>query len=81
MDEKDYKALGFKSPNEPESEESFKKQLQRLLNRVSMENGCNTPDFILATYLDDCLATFERAVNSRERWYGRKMGDEGPQED
>ena len=41
------------------------------LNAVSAENGSNTPDFILAEYLISCLAAYERAVNARERWYGR----------
>jgi hypothetical protein len=36
----------------------------------SMENGSNTPDFILANYLVDCLRAFERASNQREHWYG-----------
>jgi hypothetical protein len=49
----------------------FRKDLQALMNRHSMENGCNTPDFILAEYLDRCLAAFDLAVNARETWYGR----------
>jgi hypothetical protein len=44
--------------------------LARLLNSVSAENGSNTPDFILADYLRDCLAAFDRAVRARDAWYG-----------
>lgn len=40
------------------------------LNRNSLENGSNTPDFILAEYLTDCLAAFDRAVAARDAWYG-----------
>jgi hypothetical protein len=49
----------------------FVKELRALINRNSMENGCNTPDFILASYLDRCLMAFDLAVNEREQWYGR----------
>lgn len=36
-----------------------------------MENGSNTPDYILADYLSECLAAFDKAVSMRERFYGR----------
>jgi hypothetical protein len=49
---------------------AFRKELESLINRHSMENGCNTPDFILARFLLDCLAAFESGVRSREKWYG-----------
>jgi hypothetical protein len=48
-------------------------EIERAVNRVSGENGSNTPDFILADYLVSCLAAFDRAVQSRERWYGFSM--------
>jgi len=37
-----------------------------------MENASDTPDFILAQYLSDCLAAFDKAVRERERWYYTK---------
>lgn len=37
-----------------------------------MENGSNTPDFILAQYLVNCLLSFNSAVQCREKWYGRE---------
>ena len=52
-------------------ESKFEKKLESLLNECSMENGSNTPDFILAKYLQDCLTAFNTALQSRERWYGR----------
>ena len=52
----------------------FLSELQSVINRFSKENGSNTPDFILAQYLSDCLATFNKAVQSRENWYGRDPG-------
>jgi hypothetical protein len=49
----------------------FKKELESLINRYSRENGSNTPDFILAHYLINCLDVFNRSVSMREKWYGR----------
>lgn len=49
----------------------FRTELGALLNQYSQENGSNTPDFILASYLVDCLRAFDAAVDARERWYGR----------
>ncbi|MHA2064470.1 MAG: hypothetical protein ACXABY_08830 [Candidatus Thorarchaeota archaeon] len=60
---------------EDDSEESdmtaFRKELESLINAHSKENGSNTPDYILAGYLEDCLIAFDRAVFMRELWYGR----------
>lgn len=50
----------------------FEVALEELINRYSKENGSNTPDFILATFLKDCLSVFDSAVKSREQWYGRE---------
>lgn len=36
-----------------------------------MENGSNTPDFILAGYLTMCLEAYNQTINRRELWYGR----------
>ena len=45
--------------------------IQSAINRHSAENASNTPDFILAQYLERCLAAFDVAVQQRETWYGR----------
>jgi hypothetical protein len=49
----------------------FEKNLARLINRHSVENGSNTPDYILAQYLVACLKAFEATTQQRETWYGR----------
>lgn len=54
-----------------QSTPNFEKELQHLLNRFSKENGSNTPDFILAEYLNNCLITYNKALQKRETWYGR----------
>jgi len=51
---------------------AFRSELEKLINRESMENGSDTPDFILAEFLTDCLDLFDRTVRAREKWYGRE---------
>lgn len=43
----------------------FTYELEQLINRHSMENGSNTPDFILAQYLVSCLRAFNVAIERR----------------
>ena len=38
-------------------------ELASVLNRYSQENASDTPDYILAAYLLDCLEAYNRAVN------------------
>ena len=50
----------------------FEKKLRGLINECSMENkgkGGDTPDFILAKYLSNCLKAFDEAVSERQSWY------------
>ena len=49
----------------------FRKELEELINRYSLENGSNTPDFMIADYLIKCLEVFDKTVQDREHWYGR----------
>lgn len=58
--------------SEQEDDLTLRKEIEELLNRHSMENVCDTPDFILAHYLDDCLRAYQTATLQREDWYGRK---------
>jgi len=53
----------------------FGKELEHLINRHSMENSCDTPDFILTAFILDCLQAFAKATKRREEWYGRKCGN------
>jgi hypothetical protein len=50
---------------------NFKRELTTLLNSYSFENDSNTPDFILARYLLNCLNAWNDAVMERETWHGR----------
>ena len=53
------------------SNSRLRKEIERVINSNSTENGSDTPDFILARYLTDCLEAFDRAMSDREAWYGR----------
>lgn len=44
-------------------------KLRDLLNSESREQDSNTPDFILAEFMMNCLDAFELASNKREVWY------------
>ena len=52
---------------------TFRDALSDLINSCSMENDPNTPDFILASYLESCLKAFDTAVIDRELHYGRSI--------
>ena len=54
------------------SKQTFRREIETVINRHSKENGSNTPDFILAEYLTDCLKAFDKAVKYRDNWYGNK---------
>lgn len=54
----------------------FRAELEILINRHSLENGSDTPDFILAEYLTDCLKAFDKAMTRRAVWYGERVEDD-----
>jgi hypothetical protein len=45
----------------------FKSELTKLINRCAMENGSNTPDFLLAEYLVAHLRAFDNFTALRAR--------------
>lgn len=53
----------------------FIKELEDLINRHSLENGSDTPDFLLANYLSECLGVYSRTVKKRDKWYNFKPWD------
>lgn len=59
-----------------DADADFKDDLAAAINVNSRENGSSTPDFILAEYLNDCLAALNKAIQAREAWYKR---DSAPQ--
>lgn len=57
-------------PHPPVS--GFEKELTQLLNKHSQENGSNTPDFVLASYLQCCLDNWNLHTRERDRWWGNR---------
>ena len=51
---------------------NLEKEIASTLNRFSAENTSDTPDFILAAYLIDCLKAFNRASVWRGKWYSHE---------
>lgn len=49
----------------------FKKELTELINKHSLENGSDTPDYILAEFLERCLSSFDSAVLQRDYFMGK----------
>jgi hypothetical protein len=51
----------------------FEKELESIINKHLLENISNTPDFILAEYMQDALNSFNKASTAREKWYGKEL--------
>jgi len=51
--------------------DDLRTELAAVLNKHSVEGRSDTPDFILAQYLIDCLFSFEQITRAREKWHGR----------
>ena len=51
------------------SETKFEQELRELINKYSVDTMSNTPDFILASFLNNVLVDWNHAVNARDRWY------------
>ncbi len=53
-------------------ESKFRRGLEDLINGMSMENGSDTPDWILAEFLDEQLKLWDRMTNKRDKFFDRK---------
>lgn len=62
------KPLVNSAPLRPFREE-FYIELKSLINKHSVENLSNTPDYILAEYIIKSLENFELTSNKRLRWH------------
>jgi len=47
--------------------ETFQAELRDVINRCSIENGSDTPDYILAEYLNNCRIAFNMAIKERQK--------------
>lgn len=55
-----------------EDTKTFEQELEYIINKHSLENASNTPDFILAGYLMACLRAWNIHINKRSEWMGNK---------
>ena len=58
--------------------EDFKKELASLLNRYSWDNACETPDHILADYVERCLTNLCGTINQDIAWHRnwKRLGED-----
>lgn len=50
--------------------DEFEKELEILINKYSIENYSNTPDYILAKWLCEQLDSFRNIMILRDAWHG-----------
>lgn len=50
------------------NKKKLEKELREVINRNSIEGKSNTPDFVLAKYLINCLDIYAQAVNDRDKF-------------
>ena len=58
------------NPTKEKYYERFRERIEEVINVLSLENGSNTPDYVLSEYLVDCLKSYDRALQAREKFYG-----------
>jgi hypothetical protein len=51
---------------------TFTHELKLLVAKYKLETGSDTPDYVLAKYLVNCLKAFDGATNARTDWYDTK---------
>jgi hypothetical protein len=64
---------GEPDPPATVTEPVFHQELETLINRHSMENNSDTPDFILARFMRSCLRAFDHGVRERNNWYRKEQ--------
>lgn len=57
---------------------NLEEDITRAINYHSWERFSGTPDFILAEYLTDCLASYEKAIQAKDEWHGKRSEIEVP---
>lgn len=50
----------------------FETELTTLVNKHSLENLSNMPDFIIAEYLINCYLSFSAIVALRDAWHNQE---------
>jgi len=47
----------------------LKQRIREAINCTNADNGSDTPDYILAEYLTDCLAAWDKAITARTKYF------------
>lgn len=48
----------------------FRREIATVINRFSRENGSDTPDYVLAIFIDKAIDAFDSATRRRTHHYG-----------
>ena len=48
---------------------TFRKELEQVLNKYSIDSMCGTPDFILAEMVEGYLLTLHSGLFERDKWH------------
>ena len=51
----------------------FQNEIERLINKHSKENTSDTPDWILAKYLNGCLKLYDNTTKLRNQYYNGNL--------
>ena len=51
--------------------DKFEVEVERAINKVSLENESDTPDYISAEFIRKVFELFNKAIRERTRWYGK----------
>jgi hypothetical protein len=46
----------------------FKKELTDLINKFSLDNKCNTPDYILCDYILNCIENYYNTTRKKDEY-------------
>ncbi len=55
---------------------TFEQELAAVINKCSKENESNTPDFVLAKYMNACLEAYTEAIQSRAQFAAKCLEEQ-----
>ena len=58
-----------------EKYEAFSRDVSELINKHSLEGESNTPDYILGSYLTNCLISYTYAMRDKEKHHNSEVLD------
>lgn len=61
------------TPTKDKYYDRFRERIEEVINVFSLEDGSDTPDYVLSAYLVDCLKAYDRALQRRDKHYGHDV--------